>query len=85
MIGRTVLILAMGGKLHVDEREIFKPLTQRDHGPGKRVDEFVVVAGRRGGKVAPSACSRRSSQRSDAPAHSRSIDEAAEGDVVWQG
>ena len=41
---------AMGEKLTDDERQVFKQLTQREREPGKRVDELVVVAGRRAGK-----------------------------------
>jgi len=47
---RTLLIASMGEKLTTDERKIFTKLTQREREPGKRVDELVVVAGRRGGK-----------------------------------
>jgi hypothetical protein len=47
---RALLIAAMGETLHSDERELFKQLTQREKEPGKRVDELVVVAGRRAGK-----------------------------------
>ena len=47
---RTLLIASMGEALHEDERKLFKALTQRDHEPNKRVEEFVAVIGRRGGK-----------------------------------
>src|SRR5262245_52668339 len=47
---RVLLIAAMGEQLRLDERVIFKQLTQRDVEPGKRVEEFVGVIGRRGGK-----------------------------------
>ena len=47
---RTLLIAAMGGSLTDDERVVFKALTQREHEPGQRIEEFVAVIGRRGGK-----------------------------------
>ena len=47
---RTLLIAAMGEALTEDERELFKQLTHRDHEPLQRVEEFVGVIGRRGGK-----------------------------------
>jgi hypothetical protein len=47
---RTLLIAAMGEPLTSDERAIFKQLTQREHEPLQRVEEFVGVIGRRGGK-----------------------------------
>ena len=47
---RTLLIAAMGEPLYDDEREIFTKLTGRAHEPGQRVNEFVAVIGRRGGK-----------------------------------
>ena len=47
---RTLLIAAMGEDLTDDERILFKELTGRDHEPGQRVEEFVGVVGRRGGK-----------------------------------
>ena len=47
---RILLIAAMGETLKEDERELFKQLTQRDHEPNRRVEEFVGVIGRRGGK-----------------------------------
>jgi hypothetical protein len=47
---RALLIAAMGERLDDDERELFRQLTQRDHEPGQRVEEFVAVVGRRGGK-----------------------------------
>jgi hypothetical protein len=53
---RTLLIAAMGEELSEDERVIFKQLTGRDHEPGQRVEEFVAVVGRRGGKSKAMAC-----------------------------
>jgi hypothetical protein len=47
---KTLLIASMGEKLTDDERRIFKQLTQRDHEPGKRIEEMAAVVGRRGGK-----------------------------------
>ena len=47
---RTLLIAAMGENLRTEERELFTKLTGRDHEPGQRVEEFVGVVGRRGGK-----------------------------------
>jgi hypothetical protein len=47
---RTLLIAMMGEALDDDERAIFRELTGRDHEPGQRVEEFVAVIGRRGGK-----------------------------------
>jgi hypothetical protein len=47
---RTLLIAAMGEPLTDDERVIFTQLTQREREPLQRVDEFVGVIGRRGGK-----------------------------------
>ena len=48
---RTLLI-AFDGRtsLHDDERATFTTLTGRPHEPGQRVEEFVAVVGRRGGK-----------------------------------
>jgi hypothetical protein len=47
---RTLLIAAMGEELTDDEREVFRQLTGREREPGVRVEEFVGVVGRRGGK-----------------------------------
>lgn len=47
---RTLLIAAMGEALTDDERAVFKALTGRDREPLQRVEEFVGVVGRRGGK-----------------------------------
>jgi hypothetical protein len=47
---RVLLIAMMGEALTAAERVIFKELTQLDHEPGVRVDEFIGVIGRRGGK-----------------------------------
>jgi hypothetical protein len=40
----------MGEPLTDNERILFQQLTQRDHEPNQRVEEFVGVIGRRGGK-----------------------------------
>jgi phage terminase large subunit-like protein len=48
---RTLLIAAMGEELADEERELFKQLTGREHEPGRRVDELVLVVGRKGGKT----------------------------------
>jgi hypothetical protein len=47
---RTLLIAAMGEALNADERESFAKLTGREREPLVRVEEFIAVAGRRGGK-----------------------------------
>jgi hypothetical protein len=47
---RVLLIAACGEALTEDERQLFKQLTGREREPGRRVEEFVGVAGRRGGK-----------------------------------
>jgi hypothetical protein len=47
---RTLLIASMGEELTGAERVLFKQLTGREREPGKRVEEFVGVVGRRGGK-----------------------------------
>ena len=47
---RVLLIAAMGKVLDLDERAVFEQLTQRAKEPGQRVEEFVGVIGRRGGK-----------------------------------
>jgi hypothetical protein len=48
---RVLLIAAMGEELLTDdEREIFKQLTGRERESQQRVEEFVGVIGRRGGK-----------------------------------
>jgi hypothetical protein len=46
---RVLLLAAMGEPLTVDERALFKQLTQRDHEPHQPVEEFCVVKGRRAG------------------------------------
>ena len=45
-----LLIAAMGERLTPPERRLFKQLTGRDQEPRKRVEEFVGVVGRRGGR-----------------------------------
>ena len=52
---RTLLIAAMGEQLTDDERVLFTELTGREREPLQRVDEFVGVIGRRGGKTQASA------------------------------
>jgi len=47
---RVLLLASMGEALTPDERTIFQQLTARDHEPNQRVEEFVGVIGRRGGK-----------------------------------
>jgi hypothetical protein len=47
---RTLLIAAMGERLTPDERKAFAAFTGREREPLHRVDEFVAVVGRRGGK-----------------------------------
>ncbi len=48
---RTLLIAAMGEELTDDERVLFKQLTGgRECEPGKLIEEFIGVIGRRGGK-----------------------------------
>src|SRR5262249_3106673 len=47
----TLLIAAMGEELMEQERVTFKQLTGREHEPGRRVDELVLVVGRKGGKT----------------------------------
>src|SRR5215472_14326656 len=48
---RTLLIAAMGEELDDAERSVFSKLTGREHEPGRRVDELVLVVGRKGGKT----------------------------------
>ena len=45
-----LLIASRGEELTEDERIIFKQLTGRDREPKQRVDQFVAIVGRRGGK-----------------------------------
>jgi hypothetical protein len=47
---RTLLIAAMGERLTKQERVLFQQLTQREREPLQRIEEFVGVVGRRGGK-----------------------------------
>jgi len=47
---RTLLIASMGETLTDAERSLFREITRRDREPGRRVDEFVGIVGRRGGK-----------------------------------
>lgn len=46
---RSLLIASMGEPLLDDEREVFTKLTGREREPGKMVEEFVGVKGRRAG------------------------------------
>jgi hypothetical protein len=52
---RALLIAAMGEELTTDERALFQNLTGRPGEPRERVEEFWVVAGRRGGKTRAAA------------------------------
>jgi hypothetical protein len=47
---RTLLIALMGEELTDEERAVFRKLTGREREPLRRVEEFVGVIGRRGGK-----------------------------------
>ena len=47
---RLCQIAALGEELTDDERVLFTQLTGRDHEPGQRVEQYVAVIGRRGGK-----------------------------------
>jgi hypothetical protein len=47
---RILLIALMGEALLDDERPAFREMTGRDREAGFRVEEFVAVIGRRGGK-----------------------------------
>jgi hypothetical protein len=47
---RVLLIASMGEALTNEERPLFTQLTGRDQEPLQRVEEFVAVVGRRGGK-----------------------------------
>jgi hypothetical protein len=47
---RMLLIAAMGEPLNDEERTLFRELTHREHEPDQRIEEFVGVIGRRGGK-----------------------------------
>lgn len=47
---RTLLLAAWGEELDDDELAIFRRLTGRDRPPPRRVEEFLGVVGRRGGK-----------------------------------
>jgi hypothetical protein len=46
---RTLLPAAMGEELTKDERLVFKKFTGREREPGRRVEEYVGVKGRRAG------------------------------------
>jgi hypothetical protein len=48
---RILLIALMSEELTLDERETFTTLTGRRHEPGRPVEEFWAVVGRRGGKT----------------------------------
>jgi hypothetical protein len=47
---RALLFASQGESLTDDERVLFKQLTGREHEPDRRVEEFIAVIGRRGGK-----------------------------------
>jgi hypothetical protein len=46
---RALLLAAMGEALTDAERQVFRELTQREREPLRRVDELVIVKGRRSG------------------------------------
>src|SRR6516225_359109 len=48
---RVLLTAAVGEELTDDERVIFKTFTGRDHEPGKMIDTWLTVSGRRSGKT----------------------------------
>jgi hypothetical protein len=48
---RTLLVAAMGESLTEAERFIFKQITGREREPGRMVEEFAGIIGRRGGKT----------------------------------
>jgi hypothetical protein len=50
-VWRVLLIASVGEELTDDERVIFKSFTGRDHEPGKMLDTWLTVAGRRSGKT----------------------------------
>jgi hypothetical protein len=50
-VWRSILLAAMGEPLTNDELDVFRRLTGRNAPPGKRCEELLVVAGRRGGKT----------------------------------
>jgi hypothetical protein len=45
----VLFLAALGEALTADERKIFKEFTRRDHEPGTRIEELIVVKGRRAG------------------------------------
>lgn len=47
---RVSLIAANGEELTEDERVLFREISGREREPGERVEQFVAVVGRRGGK-----------------------------------
>ena len=47
---RALLLASQGEQLTDAERAIFQQLTGREHEPDHRVEEFIAVIGRRGGK-----------------------------------
>ena len=48
---RALLFASQGEQLTDAERAIFQQLTGREHEPDHRVEEFIAVIGRRGGKI----------------------------------
>jgi hypothetical protein len=48
---RVLLIASVGEELTDDERVAFKTLTGRDHEPGRMIDTWLTVSGRRSGKT----------------------------------
>jgi hypothetical protein len=47
---RALLFASMGEALTDEERALFQQLTGREHEPDRRIEEFIGVIGRRGGK-----------------------------------
>jgi hypothetical protein len=48
---RILLIAIVGEELDEEERAVFKELTAREREPGKPIEEFWAIVGRRGGKT----------------------------------
>jgi hypothetical protein len=53
---RVLLIAAVGEELTEDERLTFNQFSGRDHEPGKLIDTWLTVSGRRSGKTTAMAC-----------------------------
>ncbi|WP_188344171.1 hypothetical protein [Phyllobacterium sp. 628] len=54
-IWRALLLASRGEALTVEERELFRLVTDRDHEPDEPVEEFWAIAGRRSGKTRAAA------------------------------